>query len=331
MQKLPQRQQQVLKATVHHYVDTMEPVGSKILVQRFGLKACSATIRSAMGALERKGFLIQPHISSGRVPSPRGYRHYVDSLLPPPSGSVQHLASELTTLSLKFAALDDLLFQLSRRLTDFTGLMSLITRPVINQSILQTVRLVHSGERLLVMLVEGANQVSHLNLRMPIEVINEIEPLEVWIREQINKSNDGKIHWTSLPPQLHLSGSVVREAIHSHYLSKSSVEDVAVSHGISRLASQPEFSDINKFRPLLELLDSDPRSVVPSTDKSSSRVWIGSENPNSALVHCSVVQASYRSHQGMGQVALIGPMRMSYSTAIASVHNVANHLQRLLS
>ena len=78
MKPLSARQQQVLQATVHHYLDTIEPVGSRTLVQRFGLKASSATVRSAMGALEQRGLLTQPHTSAGRVPSPLGYRHYVD-------------------------------------------------------------------------------------------------------------------------------------------------------------------------------------------------------------------------------------------------------------
>ena len=167
MKPLSTRQQQVLQATVHHYVDTIEPVGSRTLVQRFGLKASSATIRSAMGALEQRGLLTQPHTSAGRVPSPLGYRHYVDCLLPEPGVAVQHLERELTGLSLRWAALDDLLLQLARRLTDFTGLMSLITRPGGTQAQLEAIRLVSSGDRLLVMLVEDSGRASHLNLRLP--------------------------------------------------------------------------------------------------------------------------------------------------------------------
>ena len=74
MQLLPRRQQEVLQATVRHYVDTTEPVGSKTLVQRFGLDASPATVRSAMGALEQRGLLTQPHTSAGRIPSQLGYR-----------------------------------------------------------------------------------------------------------------------------------------------------------------------------------------------------------------------------------------------------------------
>ena len=121
-------------------------------MQRFGIPASSATVRSAMGALERRGLLHQPHTSAGRVPSPMGYRHYVDALLPEPGVAVQHLERELTGLSLRWAGLDDLLMHLARRLTDFTGLMSLITQPQQENQQLETIRLVPSGDRLLVML-----------------------------------------------------------------------------------------------------------------------------------------------------------------------------------
>ena len=95
---LPRRQQQVLQATVQHYVDTVEPVGSRTLVRRFGLDASPATVRSAMGALEQKGLLTQPHTSAGRVPSPKGYRQFVDALLPEPGGAVLQLQRERNQL-----------------------------------------------------------------------------------------------------------------------------------------------------------------------------------------------------------------------------------------
>ena len=317
---------------MHHYVDTMEPVGSKTLVRRFRLQASSATVRSAMGALEQRGLLIQPHPSAGRVPSPQGYRHYVNFLLPPPGSAVQYLESELTNLSLKWAALDDLLWQLARRLTDFTGLMSLITRPVRHKTTLQEVRLVQSGDRLLVMLIESSNQASHLNLRLPVEAASELEAMEVWTRHQLAQSSNGSLDWSSLPPQLHMSGAILREAIQSHSHSKTTLDAGAVFHGMSRLVAQPEFSHSNSFRPLLELMDSKPAAVVPMNQHQLEGVWIGAEHPHSALEDFSVVQSVYRSSsQGVGQVALVGPMRMAYSTAMAAVRSVAHHLDRLLS
>jgi len=332
LQILPERQQEVLRATVHHYVDTMEPVGSKALVRRFSLKASSSTVRSDMGALENKGLLTQPHPSAGRIPSPQGYRHYVNCLLPPPGVSVHHLQGELTNISLKLLSMDDLFWHLAKRLTDFTGLMSLITRPVRKKKTLEEVRLVQSGERLLVMLVESSNQATHFNIRLPLEAAGEIEAMEIWICEQLAQAGHGNLDWSSLPPHLQMSGSVLREAIQSHSQLISKLETGAFSHGLSHLVAQPEFSQSNSLRPLLELMDSQPAAVVPRDPMNVGGVWIGCEHPNNALSNCAVVRASYRSsNDGVGQVALVGPMRMAYATAMGAVRSVAAHLDRVLS
>ena len=202
---------------MRHYVDTTEPVGSQTLVRRFGLEASPATVRSAMGALEQRGLLTQPHPSAGRIPSQQGYRTYVDQLLPGPGAVALQLERELTGLSLQWAALDDLLVHLSRRLADLTGLLSLITRPQRHQPQLQALRLVASGERLLVFLVEGGATASSLNLRLPSQAETELEPLERWVSGQLQ---GGGIDWSSLPSHLGSSGAVLRQALASHGQSR---------------------------------------------------------------------------------------------------------------
>ena len=322
MKPLSARQNEVLQATVHHYVDTMEPVGSRTLVQRFGLQASSATIRSAMGVLEQRGLLTQPHTSAGRIPSPLGYRHYVDTLLPEPGVAVLHLERELTGLSLRWAALDDLLQQLARRLTDFTGLMSLITRPQQERSSLEAIRLVPSCNRLLVMLVAENGRATHLNLRLPHGIDAELPAMERWAEQQLE---EGGLNWESLPPQLQRSGDVLRCALDN----PPGKNEALVVHGLSRLVSEPEFQRPSDLLPLLELIDEQPGDLIHHD--ASARVWIGDEHPHRALQPCAVVQAPYQSTEGIGQVALVGPMRMAYSTAKAAVERVARHLELLLS
>lgn len=325
MKPLSARQEQVLQATVHHYVDTIEPVGSRTLVQRFGIKASSATVRSAMGVLERRGLLTQPHTSAGRIPSALGYRRYVDDLLPEPGVAVQHLERELAGISLRWAALDDLLLQLARRLTDFTGLMCLISRPQQSKTQLEAIRLVPSGDRLLVMLVDDSGRASHLNLRLPHGASEELGAMERWTEEQFLK--EGDLNWEALPPQLQRSGGVLRNALEQ---PPTAPDKPLVVHGLSRLMAEPEFHTSHQLRPLLELIDEQPGALVHASDQP--QVWIGSEHPERALQACSVVQAPYRcGSEGRGQVALVGPMRMAYATARAAVERVARHLELLLS
>ncbi len=320
------RQQEVLQLAVRHYVDTMEPVGSKTLVQRFGLPASPATVRSAMGALEQRGLLTQPHTSAGRIPSQRGYRLYVDELLPAPGAAAQQLARELTNLSLQWAALDDLLAQLGRRLADLTGLLSLITRPqpVQPRPRLQALRLVPSSDRLLVFLVEDSAAAHSLNLRMPLHAGDDIASLEGWVAEQLRH---GRIDWACLPPQLGDSGTILRQGLTSHQRARRSDAAGAVAMGLAGLLAQPEFSQTATLRPLVELVEGAPQQVL-----QQGGVWIGAEHPNQALHQCAVVQADYHCGDGgVGQVALVGPMRMAYATARAAVQSVALTLSRLLS
>jgi len=333
VQPLPRRQQEVLQATVRHYVDTTEPVGSGTLVRRFGLQASPATVRSAMGALEQRGLLLQPHTSAGRVPSPLGYRHYVNCLLPAPGATAAQLQGELMGLSLQWAALDDLLLHLARRLADLTGLLSLITRPQRSQGGLRALRLVPSGERLLVLLVDDGAGASNLNLRLPPAATAELGALERWASDQLER---GVLDWSNLPPQLRLSGAVLRQGLDSHALARRAVQaDRAMAMGLGGLLSQPEFQRSDSVRPLLQLVEQQPQALLRSDrteDAALGGIWIGQEHPNPALHHCAVVQARYRSGDGgEGQVALVGPMRMAYATARAAVQAVAQSLERLLS
>jgi heat-inducible transcriptional repressor len=334
---LPRRQQQVLQATVRHYVDTMEPVGSNTLVRRFGLPASPATVRSAMGALEQRGLLTQPHTSAGRIPSALGYRLYVDQLLPAPGAAALQLERELAGVSLQWAALDDLLLHLARRLADLTGLLSLVTRPQRPRRRLQEVRLVASGERLLVFLVEGTALTRHLNLRLPAAAAAELPILERWTNEQLERDGAGRIAWPQLPQQLRLSGGLLRQALESHEQLIGQRTDGVVACGLGGLLAQPEFSRTASLLPLVELVEQSPRQVLGAgpdlvAEAPLEAIWIGAEHPHLALGQCSVVQASYGAADGgRGQVALVGPMRMAYATALAAVQAVAGTLQRLLS
>lgn len=336
MDTLPRRQQEVLQATVRHYVDTVEPVGSHTLVRRFGLPASPATVRTAMGALEQRGLLTQPHTSAGRIPSQRGYRLYVDQLLPAPGAAALQLERELAGISLQWAALDDLLLHLARRLADLTGLLSLITRPQRPSPLLQAVRLVPSGDRLLVFLVQGPDFSTSLNLRLGAGLEEELPILERWSNEQLRAGGNGRIPWERLPAELRRSGGLLRQALDSHGRIRSEELDAVVAAGLGGLLAQPEFRHSSSVLPVVQLVEHGPRTLLGITGAqdplATEAIWIGTEHPHAALGQCAVVQATYRTgHGGRGQVGLVGPMRMAYATARAAVQSVASILERLLS
>lgn len=336
--QLPRRQQDVLRATVRHYVDTVEPVGSSTLVRRFGLPASAATVRSAMGALEQRGLLTQPHTSAGRIPSQQGYRLYVDQLLPEPGSAARQLQRELAGISLQWPALDDLLRHLARRLSDLTGLLSLISRPQRQRSQLQAIRLVASRDRLLVFLVQEPSLTTSLNLRLPHGIERDLAILERWTNDRLRQPG-GRIDWDRLPEELRRGGAVLRQALEDLERRGGPERQAVVAAGLGGLLAQPEFSRTASLLPLVQLVEHEPDLVLaptpllaPAVAPSSERIWIGSEHPHQALASCAVVQAPYSTADGaLGHVALVGPMRMAYATARAAVQSVASILQRLLS
>lgn len=334
MHALSRRQQEVLQATVRHYVDTVEPVGSHTLVRRFGFPASPATVRSAMGALEQRGLLTQPHTSAGRIPSQLGYRLYVDELLPAPGAAAIQLERELAGLSLQWAALDDLLVYVARRLSDLTGLLSLITRPRSRAPKLQEIRLMPSGESLLVILVQGSGLSTSLHLRLPPGFQTELPILERWTNRQLQAPGDGAICWELLPAELAASGRLLRQALDSHTRLTGDGAGTVVAAGLGGLLAQPEFTRTSSLLPLVQLVETHPDHVLGPQAASDleSLVWIGSEHPHKALGQCAVVQCPYRTGDGgRGMVALVGPTRMAYATARAGVRSVAHLLQRRLS
>lgn len=344
MQPLPRRQQEVLQATVRHYVDTTEPVGSSTLVRRFGLQASPATVRSAMGALEQRGLLTQPHTSAGRIPSQQGYRLYVDQLLPPPGAVALQIDRDLVDLGLQWAALDDLIQHLARRLADLTGLLTMITRPQPPQALLQALRLTTSRDRLLVFLVQGPALSTTLNLHLPGGLEAELPILERWVNDQLRQPpghpGGAPIAWERLPAELRMSGGLLQQAMENHASRRRGSADV-VAAGLGGLLAQPEFRRTASLLPLVQLVESRPVEVFgpqvealfsTTIDLPVHGVWIGSEHPHRALDQCAVVQADYRCANGSrGQVALVGPMRMAYATARVAVQSAAQLLQRLLS
>ncbi len=339
MDSLPRRQQEVLRATVRHYVDTVEPVGSHTLVRRFGFPASPATVRSAMGALEQRGLLTQPHTSAGRIPSQLGYRLYVDQLLPAPGAAATQLERELAGLSLQWAALDDLLLHVARRLSDLTGLLSLITRPRSRAPRLREIRLLPSADSLLVILVQGSGLTTSLHLRLLPGIDRQLPILERWTNDQLRLAGDASIPWDLLPVELASSGRVLRQALDSHTLLTGDHSGTVVAAGLGGLLSQPEFTQTSSLLPLVQLVETCPDQVLgpqagndPDPADFPSLVWIGNEHPHQALGQCAVVQCPYRTGDGgRGLVALVGPMRMAYATAQAAVRSVAQLLQRRFS
>ncbi|MEM8640332.1 MAG: heat-inducible transcriptional repressor HrcA [Cyanobacteria bacterium P01_G01_bin.54] len=350
--RLNDRQQQVLWATIQHYVATAEPVGSKTLAQEYDLQVSSATIRNAMGRLEKAGLLYQPHTSAGRVPSDSGYRVYVDNLITP-EAEVGQQAIHCYTQELDWGSsqLEHLLQQATQILATLSGYIALVTLP---QNLNQVIRHLHLAavgrSQMMLILVTDAFQAQSIRLDLPdlqlaaVELEDELQLLSNFLDYKLRDQSLAMLKtldWHELDQEFQRYASLVNTILAEIWqcCQPQSVSPILIQ-GFAEALRQPEFSAIGQVQTLLQLLEKEQATLFPllfdRTDASQAlprvMVRIGAENPIEPLTSCALVAATY--NQGsmpVGSVGLLGPTRMLYENAIAIVEATADYLSTALS
>jgi heat-inducible transcriptional repressor len=355
--KLSNRQQQVLGATVRHYIATAKPVGSEALVEEFNPRVSSATIRNAMGYLEKAGLLYQPHTSAGRVPSDFGYRIYVDQIITPSELVAQQVERILSRhLDLTTGSLEALLRGAARILASLSGYIVLITMPQSRVAQLRHIQLVQIDPRrimLIVVLDSYETESIVMNLSDPGEDADfDIEEIEGELQILSNFLNThlrgrslqelASLDWSELGREFEQYADLLCIALTDlTSRSRSSVATQLFISGISEvLRRQPEFSEIQQVQTLIHLLESEQDQLwslifASSEAELSGRkvtVRIGSENPLEPIRTCALVSATYqRGYTPVGSVGILGPTRMVYEDAIALVETAADYLSDAMS
>ncbi|MDI6712295.1 MAG: heat-inducible transcriptional repressor HrcA [Anaerosomatales bacterium] len=338
---LSERRRAVLAALVQEYVDTMQPVGSKALVERHGLGCSPATVRAELAALEESGHVVQPHVSSGRIPTDRGYRAFVDDVRERigngglSSEEVERIHRVYETLELE---LDEVLRETSVLLSRFTNYVAVVAAPALRRARLKRVSVVPLAERrALVVVVTDSGQVADRMLELaehvPENVLMEVERyltgvLEDKIGEQVVDVRDGAGPGVDAFARTTIQ---VLDAVAD--CLREADEDRVVTGGVAALLSQPEFADPAAARPVVEALEDGITMLKILTDAARSRgvtVRIGHENPVEAFGSASVVASPYGRRGAMGVVGVIGPTRMHYPRAIGAVRAVADTLTEIL-
>ncbi|WP_036480111.1 heat-inducible transcriptional repressor HrcA [Myxosarcina sp. GI1] len=347
---LSTRYQNILKATVKHYIATAEPVGSKTLAEEYDLNVSSATIRNAMGRLENAGLLYQPHVSAGRIPSDSGYRIYVDRLLVRDEniGKIiaQFLQHELQSEKGSFEAL---LQRATKILAALSGYIALITFPQKLNTTLHHLQLVRvaSGQIMLIVVTDSYHTQSLL-IESPFKneaaideeaIAGELQILSNFLNQQLKGQSLDKIitiDWQEIDRQFACYTGFLKKlaATIQHSLQPSTFNPIAI-HGVAEILRQPEFSQLDQVQTLLYLLEEEQEQLLPVIFSISDlerqlqkvKIVIGAENPLEPMQICTLVSANYyQDNIPIGSVGVIGPTRMLYENAIALVESTADYL-----
>jgi heat-inducible transcriptional repressor len=332
---LSARQELILRLVVDSYLDSAKPVGSKELAGRAEVEWGPSTVRSELAALEAQGFLTHPHTSAGRVPTDSGYRLYVDMMLaegPPPPPQVDLDLSRLRR------EVDEAMRETTAALAQVTDLMAMVMAPP--QAIAATI---HRVEVLLLQphVVMVVTIASSGDIAKRVFTFKEpVDPgLVEWASSYLNETLVGmsvgarmirsRLADPELGPREAEFIGTLAEAITE--LERESGADLYME-GAARLLSEDHFGDLPEADKLLAALEgraSVLRMLRSALDRRSVFLWIGHENPQPELRSVSFVGANYGlGHRNLGAVGVVGPLRMDYATAIASVRGAARELSR---
>jgi len=335
--KLDIRKLKILTAIVETYIDTGEPVSSKILAQQLGFSVSSATIRNDMAALFEMGLLEQPHTSAGRVPSHLGYRVYVDQLMHCKPLSEEERREIDALFNVRDPDPDKLLEDAAQALADYTNCATVSTTITPKTVLVKRVEIVPAGTRTVVVLVIATNGVIKNKVcRVDFRVTGEIV-------EFLNQFANGRLVGRSVNDisQWNINSISVTLGDYSqlfipvlatiYELCREINDGQFYTSGGANLLNYKELADI--ARDLLSAMANREQLLGVIGSKSDAVfITIGKENNQSELTDTSVVVTKYRiGEQNSGAIGVIGPVRMDYAKLIPHLEYFSQTLGKLLA
>ena len=333
---LTERQQRILALVVDEHLESGAPVGSKAIADRGEVEWSASTVRNELAALERQGYLTHPHTSAGRVPSDAGYSLYANSLLdtrPVPIGSIE---GELD-LSRMRREVDEAMRETTAALSRITDLLALVTAPPASVARIHRVEVLLLAPRVAMVVLIASNgavtkRVFNFERRLDSGLVE-------WASSYLNERLAGMslgarmIADRLVDPELGAAERAFLGEIDDAFtdLERRAGEDLYVD-GAARLLSEQHAGDLPHVESLMGALERRAellRVLRSALDERSVFVWIGEENPAPELRSVSVVGANYGlGYRNLGTVGVVGPLRMDYEVAIASVTQAAGQLSR---
>ncbi|HJS28617.1 MAG TPA: heat-inducible transcriptional repressor HrcA [Anaerolineales bacterium] len=335
---LTPRQKLVLALVIRHYIETAEPVGSKVLVEDYQLDFSSATVRNEMVALTDLGYLHQPHVSAGRVPTESGYRYFVGEL----TGHSELPVDARRTISHQFYQagndMDDWMRLAASVLAHQSHSASLVTAPLSAKTVFKHLELISTlGRQVLMVLVLEGGEVRQQMLVLAEPVMQEkLSQVAAQINETCSGYDAERISLAASQMD-ELGRDIIRliagEVGHGGALSPGEV----YRDGLTYVLGEPEFSDSGPARNALKVLEERTlledllTRTVMNTDIGGVQVVIGGEGIWEELRDCSMVLARYGvPGLATGMLGILGPIRMAYGRNISTVRFVANLLSNFV-
>ncbi|MFD2657222.1 heat-inducible transcriptional repressor HrcA [Gracilibacillus thailandensis] len=333
---LTERQIQVLQVIIDEFIQTAQPIGSRAIAKKEDISFSPATIRNEMADLEELGFIEKTHTSSGRVPSEKGYRFYVDNLMSPFRLSNQDMGMIQRTFEREMIEFEKVVQKSARVLSDLTNYTSIILGPEVFETTLKQIQIISLSEHTAVaILVTNTGHVEHRYFNVPTTMQT------VDLEKLVNILNDRLAGVPIVHLQQKLYGEVAQmlqryssdfEATYA-YLKEALLEKQPVKlymDGKTNIMLQPEFHDIDKIQSLYSVMEKEDQIAhLLRTSGKGIKVSIGQENELAAMQDCSLITATYSlGDEQLGTIALLGPTRMEYSRVVSILNVLSSRLSQ---
>ena len=336
---LTDRQKKILRAVVDSYVATAEPVGSKAIAAQPDMNFSSATIRNEMAYLTEQGLLEQPHTSAGRVPSPAGYRLYIDELMQDYRLSRDETQSLSQVMSDKLEEFDKAIAQVGQMISSLTNLPAYAVATKNRAVTVQRYELIQTAPYSFILVLLLSTEAVHNKLiKLPVNADpQDLKSLVAMLNASLTDLSAQDITPQILSKLQRNAGSasdlvsvIVEYTVKT--LEEAQKNEVFVT-GQTKLLGQPEYQDIGKATALIGSLDEETISALPvPDDQSGVKILVGPENVAQALKETSVVMARYDLGDGMqGMIGVVGPTRMDYAQVAARLTYFAEGLGKMFS
>jgi heat-inducible transcriptional repressor len=333
---LNEREKAILRNIIQQFVITANPVGSRNIAKKFGLGLSPATIRNIMADLEEAGFLNHPHTSAGRVPTDKGYRIYVDSLMEPPNISYVEKVKINREISHLSDQTDDLVKLTAGILSDLTNQLACVTYPKIDTGILEKIQILQlTSSRILVVISIKLGLVKTITLELNAEFLqDQIDDVQQLLNERLSGLTFSEIRKTFKERFTDIEDNykpIIRIFLDSadRIFSDINSTDKAIITGAKYILKQPEFESPDQFQSIIELIE-DKDIIIHILDKKQTTddvvIKIGSENEFEKFSEYSIITKDYNFGDIKGTLGIVGPRRMQYPKIIASVVYVAEVL-----
>ena len=336
---LDERKRKILKAVIRNYLETGEPVGSRTISKYTDLNLSSATIRNEMADLEEMGYILQPHTSAGRIPSDKGYRFYVDTMMEEKDREVVELKEMLLERQDK---METLLKQVAKVVAQNTQYAAMISAPSVHRNKVKFIQLSRVNDNQLIAVIVAEGNIIKNNIIPVAEEISDenLLKLNILLNTHLNGLSMEEINLgiiAAMKQQAGVHGNIIGEVIDAVGDAIKADEDLEIyTSGTSNIFRYPELAENGKASELVGTFEEKQQlgSLIQETLENEAgtgiQVYIGDEAPVKSMKDCSVVTATYELGDGMkGTIGIVGPKRMDYDKVIGTLRTIQNKLDEL--